>query len=362
MSLQVTKTNLDIEAEIIKTLSQTQYACSDIKRISGGYINFTYRGHVLCPLSDGSTSVIIKHGEEYSPEIQNISVSTIRCEAEHSMIQRINRTCLQHVVYSNASVRVPHVYQFFPECNTQVMEDFKDSKSLRAALRFLSMSSAASIGQGLGEWLASFHSWARAQGDTGLPTVIRGNSELYDMQVRYICHEILRECESERVSQYCREKLLGLDKEDVGVVHGDFTSRNILIQNFHVKDSQPINLAIVDWEVCHYGNQSRDVAGFIASIYMAHHFDDVDVADRMLQAFIQGYGLLSEEQAFRIVVETGICFFLWHVYTDGKQTEKQVKDLLQLAHCLLVKGCEKDWEWIEHSFLGCLLAGAAGDW
>ncbi|KAF9885551.1 hypothetical protein FE257_012757 [Aspergillus nanangensis] len=355
MAIQVTKTPSNIEADIIEALSRTRYACSTIKRLSGGYVNFTYRGTILCPLSDGSTSVIVKHGEEYSTELRGFSASTIRCEAEQSIIRRVNQIWLQNVIYDSLSIRIPRLYHFFPQSNTQIMEDITESKTLHGGLQFLSAPTAASIGQSLGAWIASFHSWARSHTDPSFSSVLGNNGELYEKQVRRMCINLSSECENKRVVEYYRDRLLEIDKEDVGVVHGDFTSRNVLVQNSHGRAKRPISLAIVDWEACHLGNQSRDIATFIGSLYMEHHFHGIEVARSMLQGFVQGYGPLREDLAFRVVVHTGMYFFLWKIYGDGKQTEKQVRELLQLAQDLLVKGCEKDREGITQSFLGCLL-------
>lgn len=42
-------------------LAATPYACSSLERLSGGVLNFTYRGYLSQTLADGSPSVIIKY-------------------------------------------------------------------------------------------------------------------------------------------------------------------------------------------------------------------------------------------------------------------------------------------------------------
>ncbi|KAE8372096.1 kinase-like domain-containing protein [Aspergillus bertholletiae] len=359
MTITGLKTNSAIEAEILETLSHSPYACSALKQLSGGFSNFTYRGHTLNPLPDGSTSVCIKHGEEYFAEWKHVTASTIRCDAEQAIIQQVTQTHLQRVIYGDVSVRVPRLYHYFPQRNIQVGEDVNDSKTLPDSLQSLSLSSAVSIGQGLGRWLASFHTWARSQAITDLPTVIKDNTQLFDMLTGHIYHIISEECKNKEIGQYCKDRLLEVAEEGVGVVHGDFTNRNVLIQTSHKKDGPHVHLAIVDWEACRYGDQSWDIANFIASVYVPHRAYSVEVADPMLQAFIQGYGILGDEQVFRVAIQTGMYIFLWSWYARGQLTEEKAEDLIQLARCLLIKGCERDREWVKHSFLGCLLDGAA---
>lgn len=42
MTIQTSKTDSEIKAEIIETLSHTRYACSNIEELNSGNINFTY--------------------------------------------------------------------------------------------------------------------------------------------------------------------------------------------------------------------------------------------------------------------------------------------------------------------------------
>jgi hypothetical protein len=70
------------QAAIIEELSATPYACSAIEPLGGGLMNATYRGHLLRPLSEGAATVIIKHGEDCSHELQLKNFSTIRCVSQ----------------------------------------------------------------------------------------------------------------------------------------------------------------------------------------------------------------------------------------------------------------------------------------
>jgi hypothetical protein len=59
-----------VAADIIRELSQTAFACSSITRLSGGTVNFVYRGTLANPAPVGDSgsvveSVIVKHSKAH---------------------------------------------------------------------------------------------------------------------------------------------------------------------------------------------------------------------------------------------------------------------------------------------------------
>lgn len=71
---------------LLKELSQTRYACSDLVKLNGGTANFLYRGNLLRTLDaqDGATepatkTVIVKHSEGFSPGNRDFLLDISRC-------------------------------------------------------------------------------------------------------------------------------------------------------------------------------------------------------------------------------------------------------------------------------------------
>lgn len=71
---------------LLKELSQTRYACSELTKLNGGTANFLYRGNLLKPLDtqdgvagEGTKTVVVKHSEGFSPGNRNFLLDVTRC-------------------------------------------------------------------------------------------------------------------------------------------------------------------------------------------------------------------------------------------------------------------------------------------
>ena len=64
---------------ILSELSTTPYACSSVEQLSGGTANFVFRGTLLQPLPDGTTTVVVKHTEDYVASNREFKLSAERC-------------------------------------------------------------------------------------------------------------------------------------------------------------------------------------------------------------------------------------------------------------------------------------------
>lgn len=71
---------------LLRELSQTRYACSNLTKLNGGTANFLYRGKLVQPLgsqdraTDSATdTVIVKHSEGFSPGNREFLLDITRC-------------------------------------------------------------------------------------------------------------------------------------------------------------------------------------------------------------------------------------------------------------------------------------------
>ncbi|KNG83324.1 hypothetical protein ANOM_008383 [Aspergillus nomiae NRRL 13137] len=348
--MDATRSTEDHEAAVLRELSPTPYACSSIERLSGGVMNTTYKGHLLRPLSDGATTIVIKIGEEESAMLPGMKFSTARCVAEQAMLQHMGDQ--PHVVdpETHISVRSPNLYHYFSKSNTQVMEDIKDSQSLDDLLHSpvaakMTTATAKALGESLGVWISYFHSTCQSRINAELSEIIRRNSDDIAQRGEMTKRKALDTAHlTEPARSYTLKEMdVGCTPEDI-VLHGDFTIRNVLI-----KDSC---LHIVDWELCRYGDRTQDICSMISQLYMSFHFHKLDAAMTMLQAFLSRYSPMTEELAYRIVLMTGIYFFWVRLYIP--EPEADVAQLLRLAADLIVMGAERDRKRIAETFLGCL--------
>jgi hypothetical protein len=86
--------------------------------------------------------------------------------------------------YTASLVKIPQLYLFDPETNTQVLEDIPGVVDLKyifmlpTANDVLHQSLAASLGRNLGSWLRSFHSWSEAPSQASLRAEIGINEPM----------------------------------------------------------------------------------------------------------------------------------------------------------------------------------------
>lgn len=73
-----TNTADPIAAKLMAALSQTEYACSSLTRLSGGVTNSTYRGTLLTPISNVPT-IVVKHSTSYLATSVDQHVDVSRC-------------------------------------------------------------------------------------------------------------------------------------------------------------------------------------------------------------------------------------------------------------------------------------------
>lgn len=73
------KTKLEIEDAVRRELDGTCYAVSSLEPLTGGTANFIYRARLQKPLPDGSTEVVLKHGEAYVAQHPDFKLQMVRC-------------------------------------------------------------------------------------------------------------------------------------------------------------------------------------------------------------------------------------------------------------------------------------------
>ena len=68
-----------INSEVFEWLKGTPYAAASLEPLSGGSANFLYRARLSKPLEDGTTDVLVKHGEAYMAVAPENKMATERC-------------------------------------------------------------------------------------------------------------------------------------------------------------------------------------------------------------------------------------------------------------------------------------------
>lgn len=79
MSSQNLAKNIQLEVEVFDWLKGTRYASTSIEPLAGGSANFVYKVKLEEPLEDGTSTVLVKHGEAYMAVAPQNNMPLQRC-------------------------------------------------------------------------------------------------------------------------------------------------------------------------------------------------------------------------------------------------------------------------------------------
>ncbi|KAH6681391.1 kinase-like domain-containing protein [Halenospora varia] len=334
----------ELLAHILRELSKTPYACDSLIQLTNGTTNFVFRGTLTQPLHlhlpngleeetataiEATNTVIVKHSTEFAAVNKALPIDVSRCVVEESMLNALGS-------FHNTltTVKVPHLYLFNKETNTQVLEDIPGVVDMKTILMsptandVLSHSLASSIGRTLGSWLRSYHSWASSPSQAALRTEIGDNEPMRKLKYHISYDTFINVLEQfpDVLGDYKKtlEDVKGIatkefektpsdeEGEEWGIIHGDFWTGNILLpENIQQLEEGDTRLFVVDWEFAQFGHRSYDIGQMIGDLYERKHFKNVDGALWAIDAFIDAYGALSEEMAFRTAIHTGVQLITW---------------------------------------------------
>lgn len=86
----------EIGTKLVEELTSTKFACQSVIPLSGGTANFIFKGHLIAPLEDGTTDVLIKHGEGFVALNPDFKISTSRCVKPDLRLHG-GTTCADHI-------------------------------------------------------------------------------------------------------------------------------------------------------------------------------------------------------------------------------------------------------------------------
>ena len=137
----------------------------------------------------------------------------------------------------------------------------------------------------------------------------------------------------------------------VYVLEIDFSS--VVLPDAAIKEGTKIPVFVVDWEMTQLGLPSVDFGEMITEMYALWLYKSIDAGLWMMEGFIEGYGHISEEFAFRTAIHVGT--HLVCVTTDfpawGRENYERV---VAAGKDIIVHAWKKDREWFEEGDLACL--------
>ncbi|KAK0646114.1 kinase-like domain-containing protein [Cercophora newfieldiana] len=354
--------------EIQKELSNTSYACSSLKLLSGGTANFIFKGFLTHPLEDGNQEVVVKHGEGYIASMPDFKIPTSRCHIEEECLKAISQMPIPDGLHR---VYVPRLYYFNPDTNTQVQQYLPDAVDLKSyALQHFAMPDPArkplscELGHSLGTWLRRFHSWVSLpEQRTKLYDLVKSNKPMQDIKQMVNYSYLVPTIDNfpsifggakEVFEQVERMAAAELARPDLEIIHGDFWTGNVLIPNKPLEKGTSIPVFIIDWEVCELGVPPLDLGQMIAELYELFLFKNMDEGKSLIDGFAAGYGEIDNELAFRTAIHIGTHLICWGSRVPNWGSDEQVREVVKTGKDLILRAWHKDRSFFEASDLACL--------
>ncbi|KAK4250571.1 kinase-like domain-containing protein [Corynascus novoguineensis] len=355
--------------EVLQELSNTEYACSDLKPLSGGTANFIFKGTLNKALADGTNEVTVKHGEDYVALIPGFQIPTTRCRAEIECLKAVSGLAPTKGSYA---VRVPKFYYFNPDTNTQIQEYLPQALSLKDyALKYFSSPDPSrkqlclELGRSLGVWLRDFHRWAALPEQAKFRDGLRSNEPMqkikhmanYQRLVGTVANfpAILGEAQ-ETFEKIKDATAAELDRPDLQIIHGDFWTGNALLSDRPLGEADQLPVFIVDWEMCQFSLPPLDLGQMIAELYQLSLFKDIDEGKWLIEGFTAGYGSVNDEFAFRTALHVGTHLIAFGSQVPGWGSETQVQHVVGLGKDIILRAWNKDRSWFEGGDLACLFS------
>ncbi|KAL3423210.1 phosphotransferase [Phlyctema vagabunda] len=350
------------------SLEGTPYACTALKVLTGGTGNFVYRGTLATVLPSGEETIVIKHSEGYVALHPDFKLEISRCDFEQSILTSLET--LPAAATAGFSITTPRLYYFDSSANTQVYSDLNSSVDLKtyclAHGTSLKAERCTGLGRALGLWSKQFHAWGAAPAQEGVRETIRGNTALRDLKyaINYAqvvatvpkFPEILASSKEifEEVAKEVKERI---DRDEGTLIHGDFWTGNILLPNTPFSVDQPqVNMYVIDWELVHLGSVAYDLGQIFAELFELKHFKGIEAGSQLIAAFMQGYGRLEDDLAFKVAIHVGVHLIRWGSSVPGWGTQEQVERVVEIGRDFFVQGWKKDKGSFNGTVLDCLFA------
>lgn len=110
----------------------------------------------------------------------------------------------------------------------------------------------------------------------------------------------------------------------------------------------------IDWELTQIGHKALDLGQMIAELYETKLFKGVEHGIWIIEGFLEGYGSLSDEMAFRTAIHVGVHLICWGSRVSNWGTQNQVEDVVKVGKDLVLQAWARNKSWFEQDAMGCL--------
>lgn len=118
-------------------------------------------------------------------------------------------------------------------------------------------------------------------------------------------------------------------------------------------------LHIIDFEFAHFGHRATDLGQMIGDLLEKSYMFDSGISTRsncemMIEAFIKGYGAVTESTAYRVITHAGVHVINWCTRHPDAETGGKVEEMMRMAVEVIVRAWGQEQAGFDGGVLGCL--------
>jgi hypothetical protein len=103
-----------------------------------------------------------------------------------------------------------------------------------------------------------------------------------------------------------------------------------------------LTLLVVDWELSQLNSIVYDLGQMFAEMFELKHYRDINAGLWMIAAFLDAYGRVPEDDAFRVAIHMGAHLIGWGSTAPGWGTDEQVVKCVEVGRDYIVNGWRRD--------------------
>ncbi|KAH6663975.1 kinase-like domain-containing protein [Plectosphaerella plurivora] len=363
-----------IELKVREAVKGTRFEVQTLTKLAGGTANWIFAATLASPLDDGSSEVLIKHGQGFSASNQNFELPLSRCKIEAESLRLLSGHSVSGsppAGASNVNVRTPALFDLTEgdDSTIQVQEYLPGSIDLKqymlkhcaASPTPVEREKSAQIGAALANWLRSFHKWAASQQDEDFARLVSKNT--FGPYVKNLINfswlsdrvdtfpDVLRDCKDLLVEiQDAVAKEKDNQKARYQIIHGDFWTGNIVLPDKPLEAESDGPIFVVDWEIAQFGLPSFDLGQMIAELYALWLYRGNEAALVLMESFIDTYmqnSGLGEDFAFRAALQVGAHLVCITTGFPGWGTHEELEPVVRVGRDILIHAWRRDRAWFE---------------
>jgi hypothetical protein len=117
----------------------------------------------------------------------------------------------------------------------------------------------------------------------------------------------------------------------------------------------PLKIYVIDWELSHITSTAFDLGQMIGDLFETRHYEGIEATEWLIEAFMEGYGPVNNDIAFKTAVQVGAHLICWGSMA-AKGSPEQTEHGLRIGCDFVVRGWEKDKAFFNGTVLKCLFS------